>query len=133
MSYVDQHKGPSAAGLASSIIVQLSIGAAVIAGLSVTQFAQEPPSGPIRTVEYPLDPPPPPPPPEPREAIPETPVTPLPYIPPREFEFKVDKPDFDYTDVMPDPLPPVPQPGELPRADPEPLAPVASFTPVSTS
>ncbi len=131
MSYVDQHNGPSAAGLASSVIVQAAIGAAVIAGLSVTQFTQDAPTGPIKVTEYPIDPPPPPEPPEKQEILPETPVIPKPYVPPSDFDFKIEEPKIDYTKIMPDPLPPVPQPGNMSKADPEPLAPVATFDPVS--
>lgn len=53
MAYVDQNSRPSATGLASAVIVQLAIGAAVITGLSVTQFVNvEKPSGP--TIDFPL-------------------------------------------------------------------------------
>ncbi|MBX7456687.1 TonB family protein [Qipengyuania sp. 1NDH17] len=130
MSYVDQHQGPSAAGLASSVIVQLAIGAAVITGLTVSQTIIEKEDEGF--VAVPLkDPPPPPPPPEKQEVIPETPVIPKPYIPPREFDFKIEEPKIDYTKIMPDPLPPLPQPGTMPKAESEPLAPVATFDPVS--
>lgn len=129
MSFVDQHQGPSAAGLASSIIVQAAIGAAVIAGLTVSQFDAPEAPEPMEPIDYKLDPPPPPP--EKQEVVPETPTIPKPYNPPREFDFEIEQPKFDYTDVMPDPLPPLPQPGTLPKADPEPLAPVATFDPVS--
>ena len=133
MSYVDQHSGPSAAGLASSVIVQAAIGAAVIAGLTVSQFDAPEAPKPMKPIEYPIDPPPPPPPPPPekQEFVPDTPIIPKPYVPPRDFEFKIQQPEIDFTRTMPDPLPPVPQPGTAPKADPEPLAPVATFDPVS--
>lgn len=129
MSYVDQHNGPSATGLASSIIVQAAIGAAVIAGLGVTQFASEEPDGPIKSVEYPLDPPPTPPPPQQKEVVPEVPSNPKPYVPPREFDFNQAQPEIDFARTMPDPLPPVPK--VEPEFNPGPRAPVATYDPVS--
>ena len=131
MSYVDQHSGPSAAGLASSVIVQLAIGAAVITGLTVSQSIIEKEDEGFVAVPLKDPPPPPPPPPEKQEFVPDTPIIPKPYVPPREFEFKIQQPEIDYTRTMPDPLQPVPQPGTAPKADPEPLAPVAAFDPVS--
>ena len=130
MSFVDQHKGPSAAGLASSIVVQAAIGAAVIAGLTVSQFEAPEAPEPMKPIDYKL-PPPPPPPPEKQEVVPKAPTNPKPYIPPREIDFKIEQPEIDYTKVIPAPLPPVPQPGTMPKAEPEPLAPVATFDPIS--
>ena len=131
MSYVEQHSGPSAAGLASSVIVQLAIGAAVITGLTVSQSIIEKEDEGFVAVPLKDPPPPPPPPPEKQEFVPDTPIIPKPYVPPRQFEFEIQQPEIDFTRTMPDPLPPVPQPGTAPKADPEPLAPVATFDPVS--
>ena len=131
MSYVHQHSGPSAAGLASSVIVQLAIGAAVITGLTVSQSIIEKEDEGFVAVPLKDPPPPPPPPPEKQEFVPDTPIIPKPYVPPRQFEFKIQQPEIDFTKTMPDPLEPVPQPGTAPKADPEPLAPVATFDPVS--
>ena len=71
MSYIDQKRGPSASGLAGAIIVQASIGAAIIAGLSVAQIVQEEDDIFVGIdLKDPLPPPPPPPPP-PEQATPE--------------------------------------------------------------
>ena len=129
MSYVDQHNGPSAAGLASSVIVQLAIGTAVITGLTVSQTIIEQKDEGF--VAVPLKDPPPPPPPQPEQpkVVEQAPSNPKPYMPPRKMTFELDQPEIDFIRTMPDPLPP--QPKIQPRTDPEPLAPVATYDPVS--
>lgn len=128
MSYVDQHRGPSAAGLASSIIVQAAIGATIIAGLSVTQVMRDQEDGPLIGIEL-KDPPPPPPPQPQTQAEPDAPSSTTTYTPPTLMDFDIPRPQVDVTDILPPPSPPSPQ--ILPKADPAPLAPVPTFEPVS--
>ena len=130
MSYVDQKTGPSAAGLASSIIVQAAIGVAIVAGLSVSGVIAEKKDGPLIGIELPDDPPPPPPPPpETREATPDTPSSTPVFTPPTRIELDIPGPTIEVTDK----LPPVtlPNPRVTPQADPSPPAPVATFAPVA--
>ncbi|EDL48889.1 energy transducer TonB [Erythrobacter sp. SD-21] len=130
MSYVDQHNGPSPAGLASSIIVQSAIGALVIAGLSVTQMAPPIDTGPMDPIDYPLDPPPEPEEPEVQPEVSEqVPSTPPPYVPPTRIQFEVPSPKIDVTDLLPPPQPP--QPKIMPKIEPALPAPTPTFDPVS--
>ena len=126
MSYLDQTQGPSPAGLASSIIVQAAIGAAVIAGLTVSDFVAPEAPKPMEPVEYKL--PPPPEPPKPQEAQQPTPSTPV-YTPPTPFELPKPSPQIAVTSDLPPPLPPTPQ--ITPRIEIAPPAPVPSFSPVA--
>ena len=126
MSYVDQKNGPSAAGLASSVIVQAGIGALIIAGLSVTQFVAppKPDDGPI--LEFPVEPPPKPP--ERIEEASEAPADTSVHVPDIPIDIYVDRTPIE---VEIEPLPPVvPGPKILPKADPGPLAPIPTFDPV---
>lgn len=135
MAYVDQKRGPSATGLASAVLVQVAIGAAVITGLSVTQFIkQEPKNGPIIDFPAPTPTPPPPDPVEPVDKPQDTPdVSPPITVPDNKFDFDVIEPQLPTTDRIFPPLPPTPQPKPtgIPRPDPIPTATPKLFDPVS--
>ena len=133
MSFVDQKSGPSPTGLAGALIVQGTIGVAIVMGLSVATGVIEKPDGPIIGVNLP-DPPPPEPTPEPEpepqtdpqpQAATEPPIT----VPQPPLELNRPKPDIRTTEKIIDrpivlkPLPPVEQ-------TPAPPAPVPSFKPV---
>ncbi len=105
MSYVDQKSGPSPAGLASALIVQGAIGAAVIMGLSVAAGVVETPVD-IDTwdIKKPVPPEPEPIPepapqsrsdPQPRDAV-EPPIT----VPDPQFDFDMPSPDIPTTDPI---------------------------------
>ena len=138
MSYVDQKQGPSPAGLASAVLVQAAIGAAVIMGLSVA-------TGAIETEDLPKppktwnikDPIPPEPEPEPeptpreqiqqREAV-DPPIT----VPQPKFEFNQPTPRFPTTETIVDrPVIEIPSPKVGDRPVIAPPAPTPAFDPVS--
>ncbi|MBX7526196.1 energy transducer TonB [Qipengyuania vesicularis] len=128
MSYVDQNRGPSAAGLASSIIVQAAIGATIIAGLSVTQLVAppKPDDPPIIEFEKEIPPKPPEPVEKAQDAKPEKTTVHVPDIP---IDIYVDRTPIEVDIELPPPAPP--SPDIWPKADPGPPAPVATFDPVS--
>lgn len=131
MAYVDQKNGPSPAGLASAIIVQASIGALVVAGLSVTQFVQRDEEREMEPIEYKLPPPPEPEPkaepqPDQQPDVTQPPVT----IPQPKFEFDKIRPDYETTEVIFD-GPIVLKPRPEVEKPPAPPAPVPTFDPVS--
>lgn len=135
MSYITQKRGPSPAGLASAVIVQVAIGAVVITGLSVASGAIETREI-VDTFDIKDTPPPEPEPlpePEPQtepqpQAATEPPVT----VPQPPIELPRPQPDYRTTEKIIE-RPVVPRP--LPTADrvptPPPPAPVPSFDPVS--
>lgn len=127
MSFVDQKRGPSASGLAGAIIVQATIGAVMLAGLSITHtIIQQEETPPI--IEFPIEPPPPaPPPPEPAETTPEVAAIPPLHVPTPKFELDIMKPRIDTTDLILPPQPPMPP---APRPDLARPVPSPSFAPV---
>ena len=135
MTYVDQKRGPSPAGLASALIVQGAIGAVVIMGLSVAAGTMEPPEI-LDTwdVKDPLPPEPEPEPtPEPRtEAQPEVAAEPPITVPQPKFDFDRPKPDVRTTERIIDrPIIEVPRPRVSDTPVEAPPAPVPTFDPVS--
>ena len=134
MSYVDQKTGPSPAGLASALIAQGAIGAAVILGLSVATGTIEPPKI-IETWDV-RDTPPPEPQPEPEpqprtEPEPRTAAEPPITVPQPPFEFDRPLPDSRTTDRIIDrPVIEVPRPRIADDPVVAPPAPTPSFDPV---
>ena len=129
MSYLDQARGPSPAGLASSIIVQVAIGAAVIAGLTVSDFVKPEAEKEWEPIEYTLPPPPKPPEPERQpEAAQEPPSSTPVFTPPTKFDFEIPRPEIAVTDDLPPPAPPGPIPGATSGLIP---TPTPSFSPVA--
>lgn len=132
MSFVDQKRGPSPAGLASAVIVQTTIGAFVVAGLSVTQFVQKDDEREMEPIEYKLPPPPEPEPtPEPQtqqqpEVASQPPITQP--VPP--LDFPLPKAEYETTEAIVD-RPIVLKPRPEVEKPPAPPAPVPSFSPVS--
>ncbi len=131
MSFVDQHNGPSAAGLAGAVIVQSALGAAMILGLSVATGAIERPDI-IDTWDI-KDPPPPEPEPVPEpqtqpepQAATEPPIT----VTEPPIEFELPKPSYRTSEEIVD-RPVIIQPRVPAEQIPAPPAPVPSFTPVS--
>ena len=133
MSFVDQKRGPSPTGLASAIIVQAGIGAAVIAGLSVAGGVVEPPEILDTWDVRPTPPPEPEPLPEPEpkaDAQPEVATEPPVTIPQPKLDFNQVRPDYETTEVIFD-GPIVLKPRPEAEKPPAPPAPVPSFDPVS--
>ena len=132
MSFVDQKRGPSPTGLASAIIVQASIGAFVVAGLSVTQFVQQGEEQEMEPIEYKLPPPPEPKPtPEPQaKQQPDVTTQPPVTIPQPKFELDQVRPDYETTEVIFD-GPIILKPRPEVEKPPAPPAPVPSFDPIS--
>ncbi|MXO47826.1 TonB family protein [Erythrobacter vulgaris] len=133
MSFVDQKRGPSPTGIASAIIVQAAIGAAVITGLSVAGGVVDPPEILDTWDVRPTPPPEPVQPPEPEvkpDVRPEV-TTELPVIIPKpEFDFDQIQPTYDSTELALD-RPLVIEPGPVSEKPPAPPAPVPTFDSVS--
>lgn len=126
MSYVDQSRRPSPAGITAVIGVHVAVAALLVTGLTVTGVMTQK-DGPLVSTEYDLPVPPPP---------PEKQVEPLPNAaeikpavtaPEPKFELKPVQPQVPRTPLVLPPLP-TPQPGlgvEVPKPTPAP-----SFPPV---
>ena len=128
MAYVDQKRGPSPTGMAGALAVQLAIGAAVIAGLSVTQIVR-PPDTRTNVFDIPIEPPPQKPE-KVEDQIPEPTFDPPVTVPQPKFELDQVKPDYITTDTTPD-RPIVIQPKEvILDPPPAPPSPTATFDPV---
>lgn len=132
MSFVDQKRGPSPTGIASAIIVQAAIGAAVITGLSVTQFVQENGEKEMEPIEYKLPPPPEPEPihePQTRqqpEVASQPPIT----QPNPPIDFELPKATYETTDKIIE-RPIIIDAPRVIEKPPAPPAPVPSFNPVT--
>lgn len=127
MSFVDQTRRPSPAGMAAVIGVHAAVGALLVTGLTVTGVIAEV-DKPWEVRDIPLTPPPPPQPPaDPVEARPTQPTEPLVHIPQPKFDLDTTAPVIPTTDLI-IPLP-KPSPGlgvEIPKPTPAP-----SFNPVA--
>ena len=87
MSYVDQTRRPSPAGMAAVIGVHAAVGALLVTGLTVTgtlpQIVND-----LDATNIPIEPPPPPKPVDPVEAKPAEPTQPLVHIPRQKLNLK---------------------------------------------
>ncbi|QZD93340.1 energy transducer TonB [Qipengyuania xiapuensis] len=128
MSYVDQKRGPSATGLAGAIIVQASIGAAIIAGLSVAQIVQE--EDDIFVGIELKDPPPPAPPPPPTDQPKPNTDTPPVSVPDNKFRLDPVEPTIPTTTEMFPEGPIILDPGPTRIVEPVIPGPTATFSPV---
>ncbi|MBO6768062.1 MAG: TonB family protein [Erythrobacter sp.] len=128
MSYVDQSRGPSPAGIAAVIGVHAAVAALLVTGLTVTGVIPEVRTDwEVRDIPDTPPPPPPEPPADPVEAKPAQPTEPLVHVPQPKFELDTTAPTIPSTELIFPPLP-TPSPG-LGTAVPTP-APQPSFTPV---
>ena len=131
MSFVDQKRGPSPTGIASAVIVQAAIGAAVITGLSVAGGVVEPPEILDTWDVRPTPPPESEPIPEPQtqqqpEVASQPPIT----QPTPPIDFELPKATYETTEKIIE----RPRIVDTPRVDtkpPAPPAPVPSFSPIS--
>ena len=131
MSFVDQKRGPSPTGIASAVIVQAAIGAAVITGLSVAGGVVELPEILDTWDVRPTPPPESEPIPEPQtqqqpEVASQPPIT----QPTPPIDFELPKATYETTEKI------IERPiiVDTPRVDtkpPAPPAPVPSFSPIS--
>ena len=126
MSYVDQTRRPSPAGMAAVIGVHVAVGALLVTGLTVTGTLP-PIINEIGATNIPIEPPPPPKPADPVEAKPAEPTQPLVHIPQQKLNLKPVEPTIPSPPLIFPPLP-KPSPGlgvEIPKPTPQP-----SFDPV---
>ena len=127
MSYIDQARRPSPAGMAAVIGLHAAVGALLVTGLTVTGVIPDVDT-PWEVRDIPLTPPPPPQPPiDPVEAKPTQPTEPLVHIPQPKFDLDNSAPTIPTTPLNLLPLP-KPSPGlgvEIPKPTPAP-----SFDPV---
>lgn len=127
MSYVDQKRGPSATGLAGAIIVQASIAAAIVAGLSVTQaIIEDEPNVDVFDVRPDL----PPPPPQPKEQAKPDKSTPPVNVPDNTFRLDPLEPTIPTTTDMFPEGPIIFDPGPTRIVEPVIPGPTATFSPV---
>ncbi len=126
MSYVDQSRRPSPASMAAVIGVHAAIGAALIAGLTVSGAVPEIVTK-LGATNIPIDPPPPPPTADPVEPSASEATPPMVQAPPTKLDINPAETTFETTPFIIPSLPSV-TPGtnlELPKPSPQP-----SFDPV---
>lgn len=120
MAYLDQSRRPSPGSMVAVIAVHAAIGAALIAGLTVSGVIKDKP-GIVDTWDIPKDIPPPPPEPTP-PAEPAQPRQSQPtHVPIPQLPLRPAQPDRPTTDLILPPIP-TPQPGLRPAPDPGPSA-----------
>ncbi|MEX0342448.1 MAG: energy transducer TonB [Erythrobacter sp.] len=127
MSYIDQSRGPSPAGIAAVIGVHAAVGALLVTGLTVTGVIPDV-DPPWEVRDIPLTPPPPKPPVDPVEAKPTQPTEPLVHTLQPKFDLDKTAPTFPTTPLI---LPPLPSPSPGVGTAVRTPAPQPSFTPVS--